>query len=172
MWKPRPDFNVVTCRHLIVKDASGGPAVDIHAQNRGPHAGSGVITVFAGSPQVGTAKTAAVRLSVKGKQNGPVPQCGVVETFGPLGSPATQLVSDPGGGAFQLYDPNGKPKQLTLRLRQQPNDTAEAASTDDDPRQAPPSPPVVPEADHDEKDETEEAVETAASPSRNESATR
>ena len=130
----KSNFNVVRCKQLIIEDSQNQPAIDLRAQRAGSSEGSGVVVVYGGTPAVGTAKPAAVRLYVS-NQSGATQGMGTVETYGPLGSRATQLVSDSSGGTFIMYTPDGRRKP-TLRLTR---------NRSEDPRQAQPRPPVVPE---------------------------
>ena len=159
--KPRPDFNVVTCRQLIVKDADGGVAVDIHAQPLGDAAGSGVVTVYSPSQQVGTAKLPAVHVGVK--QHGNTGQVyGLVETFGPLGTPATQLTSDLAGGSIRTYDPIGRGVFIgPVRRRVPPQTTPD--ESEEDPRKAKVRPPV-PEVEDAEAATTTALLRTSSLP--------
>ena len=155
-WRPRPDFNVVTCKHLIVQDAQGGPAVDIHAQPGGANAGAGIITVYTGLPKEGTAKAAAVRLSVAGSQRDGSDRYGAVQTLGPLGSSAIQLTGDRNGGTIHTYDSNGKPRP-TLRLVPPRQNPPEETNHEDDPRKATVRPPS-PEIEEEDSPDEDEAV--------------
>ena len=143
-WQSPPEFNTVRCRHLIIEDDAGGPAVDINSVRHGSNAGSGVITVYAESPQIGNTKARAVRLFVTRKRGDVAERYGAVETFGPLGSKATQLISDQTGGVVHTFDPNGKRKQLVLRLRPTPGAGQRGTSPpgEEDPRKATPRPPT------------------------------
>jgi len=154
-------FNVLNCRHLVVRDSAGQPAVDIHAKH-GRNAGSGVITVYGPSPPVGTAKAAAVRLYVAGESASEAGNYGVVETYGPLGARATQLVGDNSGGTLHLFDPRGKPRPVLRLIRSaQPDEGPQ----EDDPRKAKPRPPVP-------TDSGEDLRSTEGTPSAKESAAR
>ena len=155
--KPRPDFNVVTCRQLIVKDADGGVAVDIHAQPLGDAAGSGVVTVYSPSQQVGSAKLPAVHVGVK--QHGNTGQVyGLVETFGPLGTPATQLTSDLAGGSIRTYDPIGRGVFIGPVRRRVPQATP--SQREEEPRKVTPRPPV-PEGEGDNEETTTAMLRTS-----------
>ena len=164
-WQSPPEFNIVRCRHLIVEDELGGPAVDIHSVKRGSNAGSGVITVYADSPKVGTSKAPAVRLSVTRKRLGVAEKYGAVETFGPMGSPATQLIGVQQGGTVRTFDPTGKPRLPVEASRivisgAAPEKVIEP--DENDPRQATPRPPVPPSEDDSDEDTEAEAQDDAA----------
>ena len=135
-----PEFDVVSCRHLIIRDAQGRPAVDLSAQNGGPQDGSGVIVVYGSAPQIGNAKLPAVRLFAGDQQGSEESSFGTISTYGTLGSPSTTLTSDRAGGAIKTFDAVGK-QQLVLRLPPR-RPSAVPPEKDLDPRNAPPRPPI------------------------------
>ena len=161
-----PEFNVLYCKRLEVHDGHGRPAVVIDAKEGGSTEGSGVVTVYGGSSQVGGASQAAVRLFVTQRNGQATNQFGTVETYGPLGSRATKLTSDQTGGALHMFDHIGKPKQILVPLRPstplQPSPPLPEPENElENPREVTPRPPI-PDSPVPDDNDSANTTDTAA----------
>lgn len=144
----RDEFNVVNCQHLVVRDAQGNVAVDIHAKHGKPGVGttgSGVVTIYGATTDGGSAKPAAVRLYTSEKKPWTKENFGVVETYSPLGSRAAMIAGDGTGGTMFTFDAASKVRAalLPIRITRTPSNPTQPHGTDsdDDPRSAVPQPP-------------------------------